>query len=424
MPSFNEMNLLNVCLLAFSALVTLFLLIGAVTDVNKKSRFMSGFIVLLVSNIFMQLGEAGLWFFSGKSENIVLLNISVMMSLVFSYVLISAYSHCLTEFVCERKKVSFLPKYIMSAICGIYIMLSVISLFNGMFFSFDENGRFVYGPMYFLVRIFDISTIVFGTFWVLFYRKILTFRETVFLISFNILPMLAMTLQRFWEPVPQYLAVTLSLIVIYVMLHGEITQKLAEKELQLADSRISIMLSQIQPHFLYNMLTTIMYMCRTNPAEAERTVGQFAHFLRTNMDSLTMKQCIPFETELCHVKTYWSLEEKRFGGKIKAVYDIKENDFMLPPLTVQPIIENAVMHGMRKNGELTVTVKTYSDEAYYCVEIADNGRGFDLNSPNNDGKSHVGIENVRQRLEMMCAGELIIKSTPEVGTDVIIKIPK
>lgn len=417
MTNFNEMSLLNVSLLVFSALVTLFLLIGAITDMNRKSRFMSSFIILLISNILMQLGEAGIWFFAGELENIVLLNISAMMSMVFSYVLISAYAHCLTEFVCERKKVSFVPNYIILAICSIYILLSVISLFNGMFFSFDENGCFVNGPMYGLVRAFDLIIIIIGIFWVMCYRKILTLREISFLISFNVLPLLSMTLQRFWEPTPQYMAVTLSLIVIYVLFHGEITR-------QLADSRISIMLSQIQPHFMHNMLTTIMYMCRTEPEEAEKTVGQFADYLRANMDSLTLKQCIQFETELKHVKTYWSLEEKRFGDKIRAVYDIQENSFMLPSLTIQPIVENAVKHGMRKGKQLTVTIRTYSDVNNYYVEINDDGRGFDVNAFENDGKSHIGIKNVQQRLKMMCGGELMVNSVPDQGTDAVIKIPK
>lgn len=417
MTNFNEMSLLNVSLLVFSALVTLFLLIGAITDMNRKSRFMSSFIILLISNILMQLGEAGIWFFAGELENIVLLNISAMMSMVFSYVLISAYAHCLTEFVCERKKVSFVPNYIILAICSIYILLSVISLFNGMFFSFDENGCFVNGPMYGLVRAFDLIVIIIGIFWVMCYRKILTLREISFLISFNVLPLLSMTLQRFWEPTPQYMAVTLSLIVIYVLFHGEITR-------QLADSRISIMLSQIQPHFMHNMLTTIMYMCRTEPEEAEKTVGQFADYLRANMDSLTLKQCIQFETELKHVKTYWSLEEKRFGDKIRAVYDIQENSFMLPSLTIQPIVENAVKHGMRKGKQLTVTIRTYSDVNNYYVEINDDGRGFDVNAFENDGKSHIGIMNVQQRLKMMCGGELMVNSVPDQGTDAVIKIPK
>ena len=417
MPNFNEMSLLNVSLLVFSALVTLFLLIGAITDMNRKSRFMSSFIILLISNILMQLGEAGIWFFAGGLENIVLLNISAMMSMVFSFVLISAYAHCLTEFPCERKKVSFVPNYIILAICSIYILLSVISLFNGMFFSFDENGCFVNGPMYGLVRAFDLIVIIIGIFWVMCYRKILTLREISFLISFNVLPLLAMTLQPFWEPTPQYLAVTLSLIVIYILFHGEITR-------QLADSRISIMLSQIQPHFMHNMLTTIMYMCRTEPEEAEKTVGQFADYLRANMDSLTLKQCIQFETELKHVKTYWSLEEKRFGDKIRAVYDIQENSFMLPSLTIQPIVENAVKHGMRKGKQLTVTIRTYSDVNNYYVEINDDGRGFDVNAFENDGKSHIGIKNVQQRLKMMCGGELMVNSVPDQGTDAVIKIPK
>lgn len=417
MTNFNEMSLLNVSLLVFSALVTLFLLIGAITDMNRKSRFMSSFIILLISNILMQLGEAGIWFFAGELENIVLLNISAMMSMVFSYVLISAYAHCLTEFVCERKKVSFVPNYIILAICSIYILLSVISLFNGMFFSFDENGCFVNGPMYGLVRAFDLIVIIIGIFWVMCYRKILTLREISFLISFNVLPLLSMTLQRFWEPTPQYMAVTLSLIVIYVLFHGEITR-------QLADSRISIMLSQIQPHFMHNMLTTIMYMCRTEPEEAEKTVGQFADYLRANMDSLTLKQCIQFETELKHVKTYWSLEEKRFGDKIRAVYDIQENSFMLPSLTIQPIVENAVKHGMKKGKQLTVTIRTYSDVNNYYVEINDDGRGFDVNAFENDGKSHIGIKNVQQRLKMMCGGELMVNSVPDQGTDAVIKIPK
>ena len=417
MTNFNEMSLLNVSLLVFSALVTLFLLIGAITDMNRKSRFMSSFIILLISNILMQLGEAGIWFFAGELENIVLLNISAMMSMVFSYVLIPAYAHCLTEFVCERKKVSFVPNYIILAICSIYILLSVISLFNGMFFSFDENGCFVNGPMYGLVRAFDLIVIIIGIFWVMCYRKILALREISFLISFNVLPLLSMTLQRFWEPTPQYMAVTLSLIVIYVLFHGEITR-------QLADSRISIMLSQIQPHFMHNMLTTIMYMCRTEPEEAEKTVGQFAEYLRANMDSLTLKQCIQFETELKHVKTYWSLEEKRFGDKIRAVYDIQENSFMLPSLTIQPIVENAVKHGMRKGKQLTVTIRTYSDVNNYYVEINDDGRGFDVNAFENDGKSHIGIKNVQQRLKMMCGGELMVNSVPDQGTDAVIKIPK
>ncbi|MGN0181695.1 MAG: hypothetical protein ACI4DP_04695, partial [Candidatus Ornithomonoglobus sp.] len=144
---------------------------------------MSSFIILLISNILMQLGEAGIWFFAGKPENVVLLNISAMMSMVFSYVLISAYAHCLTEFIHERKKVSFGFVYIIMAVCGIYILLSVISLFNGMLFSINDNGYFVCGPMYILVKAFDLISIIIEILLVQLYRRILTLRERIFLLS-------------------------------------------------------------------------------------------------------------------------------------------------------------------------------------------------------------------------------------------------
>lgn len=299
MPNFNEINLINVCLLAFSSLVTLFLLIGVITDMNRKSRFMISFIMLLISNILMQLGEAGIWLFAaGKSQNFDLLNISAVMSLVFSYVLIAAYAHCLTEFVYERKKVSFVFDFIILAVCSIYIILSIMSLFNGMLFSFDDNGYFACGPMYILVRAFDIISIVIEILLVQLYRSILTLRERIFLLSFGVLPMLAMTLQPFWSPIPQYLAVTLSLIVMYILFHGEITRQLAEKKIQLADSRISIMLSQIQPHFLYNTISVISDLCYQNPEEACEALKDFSNYLRGNIDSLGSRSLVHFTKEL------------------------------------------------------------------------------------------------------------------------------
>ncbi|MDD6483695.1 MAG: histidine kinase [Clostridiales bacterium] len=431
MPNFNEMQWLNVYLLTFDAAVTLFLLIGVVSDVNRKSPFMKTFIVLLVSNIFMQLGEAGIWFFAGSADNTVILNISALTSLAFSYALIGSYAYCLTAFVREKSEVSALPAHIMAVLCAIFMVMSVISLFNGMFFSFDNEGRFVYGSMYWLVRLFDLLALTAEMILVSTCCKVLGLKGTLQLISFGLLPMMSILLQFCWEPTPEYMATTLSLILLYSLFHGETTRQLAQQKIQLAqkehqltESRISIMLSQIQPHFMYNMLTTIMYLCRTDPEEAERTVGQFAHYIRANMDSITLKQCIPFENEMNHVKTYLSLEKKRFGDKLTLKLDIQETGFMLPALTVQPLIENAVKHGMRKKKELTIELRTYSDEDNYYIKIYDNGKGFDKDIIKSDGKSHIGIDNVRSRLQMMCGGDLAVSSVPESGTTALIKIPK
>lgn len=196
-------------------------------------------------------------------------------------------------------------------------------------------------------------------------------------------------------------------------------------EMRLQESQISIMLSQIQPHFLYNTLNSIYQLCETNPMRARAMVNFFAEYLRNNLSSLEESGLISFETELSHIKTYLEIEKIRFEDTLEIEYDIKCADFALPVLTVQPIVENAVKHGTsKKRGGGSVVIATREDEANYIIQISDTGVGFDPSAPRNDGKSHVGIENVRQRLSNMCAGSLTIESEIGVGTMATIRIPK
>lgn len=196
-------------------------------------------------------------------------------------------------------------------------------------------------------------------------------------------------------------------------------------ELKLQESQISIMLSQIQPHFLYNTLNSIYQLCETNPMRARSMVNFFAEYLRNNLSTLEAPGLISFETELAHIKTYLEIEKIRFEDTLEIEYDIKCEEFSLPVLTVQPIVENAVKHGTsKKRGGGTVTISTEEDKESYIIKVSDTGCGFDPTVPKNDGKSHVGIENVRQRLSNMCGGSLTIESAIGVGTLATIKIPK
>ena len=196
-------------------------------------------------------------------------------------------------------------------------------------------------------------------------------------------------------------------------------------ELKLQESQISIMLSQIQPHFLYNTLNSIYQLCETNPMRARSLVNSFAEYLRNNLSTLEETGLISFETELSHVKTYLDIEKVRFEDTLEIEYDIKCVDFSLPVLTVQPIVENAVKHGTsKKRGGGKVVISTEEDAESYIVKVADTGCGFDPNKPKNDGKMHVGIDNVRQRLSNACSGSLTIESEVGAGTLATIRIPK
>ena len=196
-------------------------------------------------------------------------------------------------------------------------------------------------------------------------------------------------------------------------------------ERKLQENQISIMLSQIQPHFLYNTLNSIYQLCETNPMRARSMVNSFSEYLRNNLSTLEEPGLISFETELAHVNTYLDIERVRFEDTLEVEYDIKCIDFYLPVLTVQPIVENAVKHGTsKKRGGGKVKISTEEDGESYVIKVADTGCGFDPTVPKDDGKRHVGLENVRQRLSNMCSGTLTIESEIGVGTLATIRIPK
>jgi LytS/YehU family sensor histidine kinase len=194
-----------------------------------------------------------------------------------------------------------------------------------------------------------------------------------------------------------------------------------EKELE--DSRIAIMLSQIKPHFLYNVLNTIYHLYRKEPETAQEAVSSFAEYLRCNMLSIEKNEPIPFSEEYQHIQTYLSLEQIRFRGKLDVVYDVEVTDFKVPPLTVEPLVENAVKHGVtRKRGGGIVTISTNRTDEGIQITVADTGVGFDPDHYMEDGKPHVGIRNVRDRLQNMVGGSLSVTSS-ERGTVAVVTIP-
>ena len=198
-----------------------------------------------------------------------------------------------------------------------------------------------------------------------------------------------------------------------------------EMEAELKNKSIAVMISQIQPHFLYNSLNSIAELCVVDPKRAEKATIDFSRYLRGNMGALNEQKAIEFEDELKHLSHYIALEQLRYGEDLQFEYDIRERAFTLPALTVQPLVENAVNHGIRYHKmKGKVKISSYSDDENYYVSIEDDGVGFDPEAYLSDGGKHVGIANVRYRLEVICDGSVDIQSKKGSGTLVTIRIPK
>ena len=231
----------------------------------------------------------------------------------------------------------------------------------------------------------------------------------------------------------------LALVVILRIIPGNINAAAKAKELELQrsrleaeknsmeaelkESRISIMLSQIQPHFIYNTLGTIERMCLKDPEKAFDLVRNFSLYLRGNFSELDSVIPVRFTEEIKHVEYYVNIEKVRFPD-MNIVYDVETTEFVLPALSVQPLVENAIKHGlMRLETGGTVLIRSYETETHFCVEVKDDGGGFDTSLTIED-KKHVGLRNIRGRLKAMVNGELIVESKPGFGTKAMIMIPK
>ena len=192
---------------------------------------------------------------------------------------------------------------------------------------------------------------------------------------------------------------------------------------ELAESRISTMISQIRPHFIYNTLGSIEQLCKLDPPKAGDLVHNFAKYLRGNFGELDNPKPILMSQEMEHVRHYINIENVRFPD-MTFTFEMNSDDFHIPALTIQPIVENAIKHGLMKlpRGG-TIHVVSYETDTDYCISVVDDGVGFDTGVLI-DERKHVGLRNIRERLKVMVNGKLEIESTVGVGTKVLVTIPK
>lgn len=185
----------------------------------------------------------------------------------------------------------------------------------------------------------------------------------------------------------------------------------------------NIMLGQMKPHFLYNTLNTIKFLITEDAEKAEFAIVKFSEYLRQNMNSLSSENFILFEQELTHIENYVYIEKLRFGDRINVHYNIKDSNFFVPSLSIQPLVENAIKHGITKKIEGgNIWINVSADKSFYTIEIKDDGVGFDVNILNNPQKS-VAIKNIEDRIGIIENASFEVVSSVGEGTSCIIKIP-
>lgn len=214
------------------------------------------------------------------------------------------------------------------------------------------------------------------------------------------------------------------LVLVYTIPKNIKAAERAQKfEQELSDSRIALMMSQIRTHFIFNVMNAISGLCSTDAKKADEALIQFSRYLRRNTSVMDEDKPITFLKELQHLEDYVSLEKLRFGDRVSFEKEIETDDFVLPPLTLQPLVENAIKYGFIEVGERgKVILKTRETKNEIEISIIDDGVGFEPKAL--EKERSVGVRNVRYRLERMVNGRLEIKSVIGKGTQVTIYLPK
>lgn len=307
---------------------------------------------------------------------------------------------------------------------SVVLAATLIFSYTGVYFRIDEANRYSRAP-HFWISILMAAVLIFGDAMILILRKdrLSTRMKMALWIGFSVAFIALPMTQKFYGVYFGLMAGTLAAAIFLLFLMLDKSEQDARRFKETEAVRHAIVLSQVQPHFLYNALDSIYYLCGSDPKMAQQAVSWFSDYLRMNLHSFTNTAPVPFSTERRHVETYLELEKMSTGDALQYRFDCETENFLLPALTVQPLVENAVRHGILKKEEGgTVVISTRALEDRTVITIEDDGVGFDPEAPLKDGKTHIGIQNVRARIEAMFGGTLEIQSEPGKGTVVTVTL--
>lgn len=398
-------------------------------EMKKKQNRILG--CILITDAVQLLCDALAWIFRGNvtQTGYYMVRISNYLVYVTNFVILYLFTVYVLTYIeedegCRKETKKY--KNFMFGLLLIAVLVLTFGQYTDLIYGFTKQNVYYRGQCWWMMNGIGLLGMAVDAILLLVYRKQIKREMYLCFLSYLLFPVAATVIQSWIYGFSLInLAITISLIAMYIMSRTIQYRELIENQDALGEMRIRIAVSQIGPHFLFNALTTIKYLCLTDSKRAAKAVDELAMYFRGNLDAMTSKEAIPFEKEVQHVEHYLALEKERFQDRIEIYWDLKEKGFALPALTMQPMVENAIKHGILKHSRGgCVTIRSERVEDGFLVSVIDDGVGFDPTKLPDDGRSHIGISNVRERLHEMCGGTLEIISEKGKGTECRIWIPK
>ena len=306
--------------------------------------------------------------------------------------------------------------------CVFCIMLLATQLCD-MFYYVSSDNQYYRGPL-FPLMISPLAVImIINTAALIIKRKKISKRFFLALLIY-ILPTTILVILYMFAAVDLVVSfwVFLCALTMFALILTDNMKKYMHQQREIANQRANVMILQMRPHFIYNTMMGIYYLCGQDSQKAKQVPLDFTIYLRKNFDALASEDTVPFKDELEHTRAYLAVEKAQFEDSLFVSFDTPHTLFRLPPLTLQPIVENSVKHGMAASDDpIHITIVTRQTDTTSEIIVEDDGPGFgsvDNNEP------HIALKNIRERLKLMCKGTLEISPREGGGTSVKVTIPE
>ena len=306
--------------------------------------------------------------------------------------------------------------------CVFCIMLLATQLCD-MFYYVSSDNQYYRGPL-FPLMISPLAVImIINTAALIIKRKKISKRFFLALLIY-ILPTTILVILYMFAAVDLVVSfwVFLCALTMFALILTDNMKKYMHQQREIANQRANVMILQMRPHFIYNTMMGIYYLCGQDSQKAKQVTLDFTTYLRKNFDALASEDTVPFKDELEHTRAYLAVEKAQFEDSLFVSFDTPHTLFRLPPLTLQPIVENSVKHGMAASDDpIHITIVTRQTDTTSEIIVEDDGPGFgsvDNNEP------HIALKNIRERLKLMCKGTLEISPREGGGTSVKVTIPE
>ena len=423
---YNWIDLINFTVAISGLLLAILgLFFNLITPYSERwnRNFYMVFFLFLIAYISSDIIEQVSFYFLGK-DYWLLTKVGIFLESFFSALLILLLTVQILHYSGESSPKSkiFLIEFLL---LGIYLTLLVVTQFTDQIYYISEQNEYSRGPLYFLLLIPPALMTLCNVGYIILKRNLLSRSQIKAFLIFLLIPFGCILIQMFSYGLLMIVIGTsvASLFMFGYLLTDVVAEQIRQKE-ENAKLKTETAVLQMRPHFIYNTMTSIYYLCEQNPKKAQKVTLDFTTYLRKNFNAIANQNMIPFDEELIHTTAYLAVEQVRFEDTLHVEFDTPHTEFCLPPLTLQPIVENSVKYGVDPENSipLNITIKTRKTEEGSVITIEDTGPGIE-NTGNND-QPHTAIQNIRKRLELMCGGTLSFRNREGGGTIATIFIPE